>query len=112
AIGARLVLVSVPTHDGNLKALLAATADSAGVPYLPLDSALAPLGERAHFAPDGHLNAAGHQGAAAAIEALLVARRGFQPAYGLGPLPAAARERAAVPPEPRTWASRNASTRR
>ena len=77
AIGARLVLVSVPTRDRNLQGLLAATADSVGVPYLPLDSAFAAIGERAHFAHDGHWNAAGHQVAAAAIESLLVARRIF-----------------------------------
>ena len=79
AIGARLVIVSVPDGGGEFRRCLAAV----GTDYLPLDDAFSKASEAVMFPHDRHWNATGHRIAADAIGTFLV-DRGIFASQGAG----------------------------
>lgn len=66
----QLVLVSCPM-DAQRRTVLRNACESAGIPFLPLDSAFANPLDRTDFPHDVHWNALGHRIAADAIDAFL-----------------------------------------
>jgi hypothetical protein len=75
---ARLIVVSVPTEDENLRRFLTNTLQSAGIPYLPLDEAFSTIKEIVTFEHDPHWNVLGHKVVAVAVENFLLDLGVFQ----------------------------------